>query len=134
VPLLIFPFAIYNILVFLTPGFSWNSEIWHFRMMSGGQWAITPSDMMIAGSIVILLIEMFKAARTNRRTVIDHLLSIILFVAMLVEFLLVKEVATTTFFLLLVISFVEVTGGFAIGIRAARRDVTVHEVQDVHTA
>ena len=43
VPLLIFPFAIYNILVFLMPGFAWTGELWHFRMMSGGEWGITPA-------------------------------------------------------------------------------------------
>ena len=134
VPLLMFPFAIYNILVFLMPGFSWNDEIWHFRMMSGGEWGLSPGDVMIAGSVVILLIEMLKAARMSRRTVVDHLLSMVLFVGMLVEFLMVKQVVSTTFFLLLVISFVDVAGGFAVGIRAAERDVTVNEVEHLHTA
>jgi hypothetical protein len=130
VPLLIFPFAIYNILVFLMPGFAWNGELVHFRMMSGGEWGITPSDILIAGSIVILLIEMLKAARLSRRTIIDHLLSMILFVGMLVEFLMVKEVASTTFFLLLVISFVDVAGGFAVSVRAAQRDISISGVEN----
>src|SRR3977135_600205 len=125
VPLLIFPFAIYNILVFLMPGFAWNGELAHFRMMSGGEWGITPGDIMIAGSIVILLIEMLKAARLSRRSVVDHLLSMILFVGMMVEFLMVKEVASTTFFLLLVISFVDVAGGFAVSVRASQRDISI---------
>jgi hypothetical protein len=132
VPLLIFPFAIYNILVFLMPGFAWNNEIAHFRMMSEAEWGITPGDVMIAGSIVILLVEMLKAARMSRRTIIDHLLSMILFVGMLVEFLLVKQVASSTFFLLLVISFVDVAGGFAISVRAAQRDVIVSGVENGH--
>ena len=133
VPLLIFPFAIYNILVFLMPGFAWNGELVHFRMMSGGEWGITPGDVMIAVSIVILLIEMLKAARMSRRTIIDHLLSMILFIGMLIEFLLVKQVASTTFFLLLVISFVDVSGGMAVSVRAAQRDVNVNEVESIHT-
>src|ERR1700760_3153963 len=56
---------------------------------------ISAGDLMIAGAIVILLIEMLKSARMSRRTIIDHLLSMILFVGMLVEFLLVKQVAST---------------------------------------
>ena len=129
VPLLIFPFAIYNILVFLMPGFNWTNELWHFRMMSGCEWGISAGDLMIAGAVVILLIEMLKSARMSRRTIIDHLLSMILFVGMLVEFLLVKQVASTTFFLLLVISFVDVAGGFAVSIRAAQRDISVNGVE-----
>jgi hypothetical protein len=132
VPLLIFPFAIYNILVFLMPGFSWSNELWHFRMMSGGEWGITPGDLMIAGAIVILLIEMLKAAQMSRRTIIDHLLSMILFVGMLIEFLMVRQVASTTFFLLLVISFVDVAGGFAVSVRAAQRDISVSGVENAH--
>jgi hypothetical protein len=123
-PLLLVPFALYNILVFLVPGFSWNHEIWHVHMMSGGDWGVTLGDAVIAGSIVILLIEMLRAARrASRRTIMDHVLSMILFVAMLVEFMTVKGIASSTFFLLLVISFVDVAAGFAVSIRSAPRDI-----------
>jgi hypothetical protein len=44
---------------------------------------------------------------------------------MIVEFLLVKQAATGTFFLLLVISFVDVVGGFTITIRTAQRDISI---------
>jgi hypothetical protein len=127
-PLLLVPFALYNILVFLVPGFSWNREIWHVHMMSGGDWAVTLGDAVIAGSVVILLIEMLRAARrASRRTIVDHVLSMILFVAMLVEFMTVKGIASSTFFLLLVISFVDVAAGFSVSIRTARRDILLDD-------
>jgi hypothetical protein len=124
VPLLILPFAIYNIIVFLLPGFSWTMEVVRFPLASGGDFAIMAGDLMIAGSILILLVEMLKAARLSRRSIMDHLLSMVLFIGMLVEFLLVKQVASSTFFLLLVISFVDVMGGFSISVRAAQRDIS----------
>ena len=130
VPLLVFPFALYNILVLLIPGFSWNSEIWHVYMISGGEWGITPSDAIVAASVVILLIDMLRSARrAGRRTIMAHVLSMILFVGMLIEFMTVKAVVSSTFFLLLVISFVDVAGGFAVSIRAAvaRRDILLDE-------
>jgi hypothetical protein len=133
VPLLIFPFTIYNIVAFLLPGISWTDVLLPLRMKSGAEWAITYGDAIVAASILILLIEMMKAARMSRRTIIDHLLSILLFAGMLTEFLTVKEAGTTTFFLLLVISFVDVAGGFVVSIRAAQRDVSVREVENVHT-
>ncbi len=43
----------------------------------------------------------------------------------MVEFLLVPQAATSTFFLLLVISFVDVLGGFAVTLRTAQRDLTI---------
>ena len=124
VPLLIIPFAIYNIVVFILPGFAWSMEVLRFPLASGGEFAVSAGDLMIAGSILILLVEMLKAARLSRRSVMDHLLSMVLFVGMLIEFLLVKQAASSTFFLLLVISFVDVMGGFAISVRAAQRDIS----------
>jgi hypothetical protein len=120
VPLLIIPLAIYNILVFLMPGFVWTDEIAHFRMKSEGEWGLTAGDIMVAGSILILAVEMMRAGRAGR-SIVDHILSTLLFVVMMAEFLLVREAASTTFFLLLLISFVDVTGGFAMGVRRAHR-------------
>src|ERR1700693_864644 len=131
VPLLIFAFAIYNIVAFLLPGLSWNEALLRFRMMSGGEWSLSAGDLMVAGSIFILLIELLKSARIARRTIIDHILSMVLFVGMLVEFLMVPQAASATFFLLLIISFVDVAGGFAISIRAAQRDVSFTGVENV---
>jgi hypothetical protein len=131
VPLLIFAFAVYNIVAFLLPGFSWREGLLHFHMVSGAEWDLSAADLMVGGAILVLLIEMLKAARMTRRTIIDHMLSMILFIAMLLEFLLVAEAASGTFFLLLVVSFVDVTGGFAISIRAAQRDVSFSGIQNV---
>jgi hypothetical protein len=125
-PLLLIPFALYNILVYLTPAFAWDHEIWHVHMMSGGEWNVTPAVAIVAGSVIILLVEILRAARrTGRRTILDYVLSMILFVAMLVEFMTLKGVASATFFLLLVISFVDVAAGFAVSIRTAPREVLV---------
>ena len=132
VPLLIFSFAIYNIVAFLLHGFSWSMVVAEFKLASGGDIAITASDLIIGGSILILLIEMVKAARLSRRSIVDHILSMVLFVAMLIEFLLVPQAGTVTFLLLLVISFVDVTGGFAVSIRAAQRDISFSGADGAH--
>lgn len=133
VPLLIFPFAIYNILVFLMPGFSWTTSAYRLQLMSGADFDISAGDIIVAAAIVILLVEMAKAARISRRTIVDHILSLVLFAGMLAEFLMVKQVASATFLLLLVVSFVDVAGGFTVSIRAARREVATSEVENVHT-
>jgi hypothetical protein len=59
----------------------------------------------------------------------DHLLSMILFVGMLVEFIMVKEAATSTFFILLALSFVDVIAGFSVSIRTAQRDVAFESTE-----
>ncbi len=124
-PLLLVPFAIYNIIAFLMPGLSWTGALTTVHMMSGGEWSMSIGDVLIAFSIVVLFGEMVKATRIGIRTVVDHGLSLVLFLVMLVEFILVKQAATATFFLLLIIGIVDVMGGFAITLRSAQRDLTV---------
>jgi hypothetical protein len=128
-PLLLVPFAIYNIIAFLMPGVSWTSALSSVHMMSEADWTMSAGDMLVVLAIVLLFGELMKSTRIGVRSVVDHGLSLILFLAMLVEFILVKQAGTSTFFLLLVISFVDVLGGFAVTLRSAQRDLTVEGVE-----
>ncbi len=124
-PLLLIPFAIYNMIAFLTPGVAWSSEIMRLQMVSGVDWSLTMSDVLVGFAILLLFVEVLKSTRLSSRTILDHLLSTVLFIGMLIEFLLVKQAASGTFFLLLVASFVDVVGGFTVSIRTAQRDVNI---------
>jgi membrane-anchored protein YejM (alkaline phosphatase superfamily) len=124
-PLLLVPFAIYNIIAFLMPGVSWTGTITSVHMMSGGDWTMSAGDMLIVLAILLLFAEMMKSTRIGVRSVVDHGLSLLLFLAMIVEFLLVAQAATSTYFLLLVIGLVDVLGGFAVTLRTSQRDLTV---------
>jgi hypothetical protein len=130
-PLLLIPFAIYNIIAFLMPGVTWTGVVATVHMVSGADWAMSAGDILIALAIVLLCGEVMKSTRIGIRTVVDHALSLILFLGMLVEFILVKQAATATFFLLLVVSFIDVLGGFAVTLRSAQRDLTVEGVERV---
>ena len=127
-PLLIIPFAVYNIIAFLMPGLAWNVPATTVAMVSGAEWAMSPGAWLIAFAVLVLLLEIVKATRTGPRSIVDHALSLILFLAMMVEFILIAQAATATFFLLLVIAFVDVVGGFAVTLRTAKRDLTVEGV------
>jgi hypothetical protein len=130
-PLLLIPFAIYNIIAFLMPGVAWSSVVSTVHMMSGVDWTMTTGDVLVALAILLLCGEVMKSSRISRRTIIDHALSLILFLGMLIEFILVKQAATATFFLLLVVDFIDVLGGFAVTLRSAQRDLTVEGVERV---
>jgi hypothetical protein len=127
-PLLLITFAVYNIVAFLMPGVSWTGTLFSVHMVSGADWAMSVGDLLITLAILLLAGEVMKSTRIGTRTIIDHSLSLVLFLGMLVEFLLVKQTATGTFFLLLVISFVDVVAGFAVTLRSAQRDLTVEGV------
>ncbi|MGB2647192.1 MAG: hypothetical protein WBC86_06215 [Pseudolabrys sp.] len=130
-PLLLIPFAFYNIIAFLMPGVSWTGVVSTVHMMSGADWTMTAGDVLVALAILLLCGEVMKSSRISRRTIIDHALSLILFLGMLIEFLLIKQAATATFFLLLVVGFIDVLGGFAVTLRSAQRDLTVEGVERV---
>ncbi len=129
VPLLIIPFAIYNIVVFLLPGLSWTEPLTRVHMMSGADWTMSAGDMLMTLAILLLFLEMLKSTRIGMRTIVDHTLSTIVFLAMVVEFILVRQAASPTFFLLLVVSFVDVIGGFAVTLRSAQRDLNVEGIE-----
>ena len=126
-PLLLVPFVIYNIVafIFVLPPAIWTSQAAAVPMMSGQIWTLTWEDIFLAGSIVLLWVEIIKSTRIGARAVMDHVLAMLLFIGMLVEFLLVRSAATSTFFLLLTIGLVDVLAGFIIGIRSSQRQVEV---------
>ena len=128
-PLLVIPFAVYNMVAFLTPGLAWNHDMTRVNMMSGGEWTLTAGDLLIAFSLLVLFVEVLKASVMSRKAIIDHFLSMVLFVVILIEFLLVRQAATGTFFLLLVISFVDVVAGFSVAIRSSRRDIEIERIE-----
>jgi hypothetical protein len=130
-PLLLVPFAIYNIIVFLTPGVGWTTPVTTVHMMSGQDWILTWEDLLIAFAILLLAVEIIKSTRMGMRSIVDHVLAMALFIGMLVEFLLVQRAGTSTFFLLTMIGLVDVLVGFIVSIRSSQRQV---EVQTERTA
>ena len=128
-PLFLISFAIYNMIVFLTPGVSWTGTLFSVPMQSGAIWTITAGDCLIALSLVFLFFEVLKATRAYMRTIIDHMLSTLVFIGALVEFLLVKEAATSVFATLLLISLVDVIGGWTVSLSAGRREISVDNPQ-----
>jgi len=124
-PLLLIPFAIYNMIAFLTPGVSWTTLVTTIHMMSGQDWVLTWEDLLLAFTILLLAVEMLKSTRMGMRSIVDHVLAMALFITMLVEFLLVRQAGTSTFFLLMMIALVDVLVGFIVSIRSSQRQVEI---------
>lgn len=124
-PLLLIPFAIYNIFVFLMPAVAFTSPIASVTLMSGATWTATFGDALLALGIVLLLFEVIKASRPGARYLTDHLLSLIASGAAAAEFLLLAPFGTSAFFLLTVLMIVEFLAGVSIGFRNRHRRVPV---------
>ena len=129
IPLLVIPFILYNlglIGILGAAGDPWQEEIFSIAMISGGVWTMTLGDLVILMGLALLFVEIVKSTGTSNASIVDHLLSTLLFVAFLVEFLLVPGAEKSVFFTLMVISLVDVMAGFSVSIRAAGRDVNIH--------
>jgi hypothetical protein len=123
-PLLLIPFAIYNIIAFLfQTGFT--DVLFSVQLLSRATFAVTMHDVLITLSILLLFVEIMKSTRVGIRSVVDHILSLLLFIVMIGEFMAVPQAATSTFFTLVMLCFVDVISGYTVGIRSAQRDITV---------
>jgi hypothetical protein len=121
-PLLLLVLVAYNVMAFWEPGSLWAEAI-RVNMMLSASLALQWADVLILAALFLLFVEVLKAARVGSLTIIDHIMSTGVFIAMLVEFLLVPQAGTAPFFMLLGISLIDVVAGYSISIRSARRDV-----------
>jgi hypothetical protein len=120
-PLLLIPLAIYNIIVFLMPGVSLADPLFKLTLVSGTEWPVTLSDILLALAALMLLFEVIKGARPGAKFLTDHLLSLIVFGAAAAEFVMWPKFGTSTFFLLTLLSLVDFLTG--VSLRARRGTV-----------
>ena len=127
-PLIIIVFILYNVIVMI--GGSSNADevlrsaIVTIPLMNNPTgWKFTWGDLLILVLLLTLFVELLKATYTSTASLLDHGLSMLVFVACLIEFLLVKQAQTSVFFFIMVASLIDVIAGYTIGIRVARRDI-----------
>jgi hypothetical protein len=116
-PLLLIPLTIYNIIVFLMPGVSFVDPVLKLTLMSGAEWSLTLSDMLLALAILMLLFEVIKGARPGAKYLTDHLLSLLVFGGAAAEFLLWPKFGSSTYFLLTMLALVDFLSGVALRAR-----------------
>lgn len=143
-PLLVIPVAIYAIMAFTTGGIDadtlavgetavapladrLNSGALTLNMISGVEWKLTNGDLLILFALALLFLEILKSTSTGTATIMNHAISMILFIACLILFLLSQNFATSTFFILTVMTLLDVLAGVVVTIVSARRDFAVGE-------
>jgi len=127
VPLLVVPLVLYNLFAFVffggTPA-GWSNPIFSIFMPSRAPWILTLGDVMVVVGLVFLFFEILKSTRVGNTSIFEHILSTLVFVVYLVEFILVGACASSTFFILMAMSLIDVIAGFSVSMSAAQRDVT----------
>ncbi len=125
IPLFAIVLITYNLIIFSTEGAGLQTVLVTIPLVSEGNFDFDISSLLITLGIIFLYIEIIKATGTSVASIIEHVLSLLVFIAFLVEFIVVKQASTPTFFILTLMSLLDVIAGFTISISSARRDVSM---------
>jgi len=135
-PLLVLPVLLYNLTAatLLEGGFGaldaqqrLSDPVAQVPMGSGALWILSLGDVLVIASLVVLFVELLKSASSRGVAIVNHGLSMLLFVVCLMEFLLLEAFATSSFFLITLMVLLDVLAGFIVSIVTARRDFAVEE-------
>ena len=129
IPLIFISFVLYNVLAL----FGGNADadaifrepLFGLTLPSGGRWVFSRGDLLVLLTMFLLFIELIKATFTSTSAMIDHGLSMLVFIACLIEFIVAKPAATSVFFFIMMAALIDVVAGFSIGMRTARRDLNI---------
>jgi hypothetical protein len=131
-PLLLIPVVLYNIVVLVdstgqggmaAADAALRDPLFSVPMTSGANWNVGVGDLILFLSLILLFFELLKSTSSQKVAIVNHALSLIVFVVCLVEFLLIRGFATSTFFLILAMVMLDVLAGFIVTIIAARKDL-----------
>jgi len=132
IPLLFIPVVVYAIIIgfgVLGSGgvaaaeLALGDPLFSIPMVSGIAWNVGTGDLILFLSLILLFFELLKSTSSQKVAIVNHALSLILFVFCLVAFLLFKGFATSTFFLILTMVMLDVLAGFIVTIISARKDL-----------
>jgi hypothetical protein len=123
-PLLVVVVAAYNLAVVMA-GAAIEAELARFGLLSGAVWVVTTGDLLLGVGLVLVCVELVKATRTSTAAIVDHVLSLGLFVICLIEFIALPAAGTGVFFLITLMCLIDVVAGFTVTIVAARRDIGI---------
>jgi hypothetical protein len=124
IPLLLPLVAIYFVLALIAPS-TLDSALFGLGLPSGAPFTLRGGELLAALGLVLLYFEVLKSTRSAESSVLDHGLSLLLFIVSLILFLVFPPAGTATFFLILVMTLLDVVAGFTVTIASARRDIGV---------
>jgi hypothetical protein len=144
-PLLVIPVVLYNLMALFLGGgpvqadpsdpsgggltapmnLLLKEDFMSLPMISGVEWVLTKGDAIVLLAVVFLFLEILKSTSTGTATIINHGISLMIFILCLVQFLLMPNFATSTFFILMSMTLLDVLAGVIVTIVSARRDFGV---------
>jgi len=124
-PLLLIPFALYNMVLFLL-SLPFTDTLFSIPLIEGRRLPVTTGELLLAIAILLIYVEAIKASRV-RKAITDHVLSFILFAAMVAELVLVPQATTPTLLLLAVLGFADLLIGLSVTVRPKPQELPLEE-------
>ena len=115
------------VVVVMGLGVDLAAPVFELTMVSQAIWTITVSDALIVGGLALLFLEMVGATKTSTSSIVNHGLSMVVFIGCIIAFVLFAQFATSTFFIITLLTLLDVVAGFTVTIVTARRDFAVGE-------
>jgi len=126
-PLLAISLGIFALLnVISDPARPWYlRETLNIQQMSGDVWHVRGGDVFLSFCMILLFVEIIRATRTSGESIINHALSVLVFVAAILLFFTRPGYGNSTFFLFTAMTLVDFVAGFIITTMSARRDTLI---------
>ena len=94
-------------------------------MVSGDVWVVSWGDLFLLVSMGLLFVELLRSTKTGSESIMNHALSVVVFVASLLLFIIVGGFGNSVFFLFMTMTFLDFMAGFIVTTVTARRDLAV---------
>ncbi len=122
IPLLAFIVAAYTALALVAPGWLEASQF-SLPLLSGIPLPLRGGDLLLVISLALLCVEVYRATSSSTAAIINHVLSLVVFIIALIELIVIPQMANMTFFLIVLMTLSDVIAGFTVTISTARRDI-----------
>lgn len=122
IPLLAFVVAAYTALALAAPA-GLDGVAFILPLLSGAELPFRGGDLLLVVGLFLLCIEIYRATSSSSAAILNHVLSLAVFIAALIEWLVMPRMGNMTFFLILLMTLIDVIAGFTVTIASARRDL-----------
>lgn len=132
-PLLLISLLIYSALTFLfesNPSPWYDAQSFSITLSSGDVWHLTAGHLFIGFSLTLLFVELLRSTRSGRASIMNHGLSVLVFIGALLMFISIRGYGNSIFFLYTAMTFTDFMVGFIITTAASRRDISFGRASD----
>jgi hypothetical protein len=120
-PLLAIVVAVYTLLALVAPGWL-EAVLFGLPLLSGLMLPFRGGDVLLVLGLILLCVEVYRATSSSTGAILNHVLSLVVFIIALIELIVMRQMANMTFFLIVLMTASDVIAGFTVTISSSRRD------------